>query len=162
MTEDTKNKQADLKKLVLFLYAINALSILTQYSMTVALVGGIGLIVSVIIAYMKRDAVKGTYLESHIRWIIRTFWIGGSVILPVITILAFILMSLFLDYSMVTPEIAQNPEMMMDFMYANNTRITAIILVTLVPASAWWLYRCWAGWLKLKKEQPIENVTSWI
>jgi uncharacterized membrane protein len=28
----------------------------------------------VIINYVKRDDVKGTWLESHFRWQIRTFW----------------------------------------------------------------------------------------
>ena len=29
----------------------------------------------VILAYLKRGDVEGTYLEPHIRWQIRTFWI---------------------------------------------------------------------------------------
>ncbi|MDF1793345.1 MAG: hypothetical protein P1U88_15635 [Thalassobaculaceae bacterium] len=29
----------------------------------------------VILAYLKRGDVEGTYLETHIRWQIRTFWI---------------------------------------------------------------------------------------
>ena len=31
-------------------------------------------IIAVIINYVKRDAVRGTWLESHFRWQIRTFW----------------------------------------------------------------------------------------
>ena len=31
-------------------------------------------IVAVIINYVKRDDVRGTWLESHFRWQIRTFW----------------------------------------------------------------------------------------
>jgi uncharacterized membrane protein len=30
---------------------------------------------AVILAYLKRADVEGTYLEPHIRWQIRTFWI---------------------------------------------------------------------------------------
>lgn len=33
-------------------------------------------IAAVIINYVKRDDVQGTYLESHFRWQIRTFWFG--------------------------------------------------------------------------------------
>ncbi len=29
----------------------------------------------VILAYLKRDDVRDTYLETHVRWQIRTFWI---------------------------------------------------------------------------------------
>ncbi|MCG7897711.1 MAG: hypothetical protein JAY99_06650 [Candidatus Thiodiazotropha lotti] len=34
----------------------------------------ITLLIGVIINYVKRDDVKGTWLESHFRWQIRTFW----------------------------------------------------------------------------------------
>jgi len=37
------------------------------------LVGLVG-IVGLIIAYIKRDEAAGTWLESHLRWLIRTFW----------------------------------------------------------------------------------------
>lgn len=30
---------------------------------------------AVILAYLKRDDVAGTYLETHVSWQIRTFWI---------------------------------------------------------------------------------------
>jgi uncharacterized membrane protein len=31
-------------------------------------------IVGVIIAYIKRDDARGTWVESHMTWLIRTFW----------------------------------------------------------------------------------------
>lgn len=34
------------------------------------------LVVAVIVNYVKRDDVRGTFLESHFRWQIRTFWFG--------------------------------------------------------------------------------------
>jgi uncharacterized membrane protein len=33
-------------------------------------------IVGVVINYVKKDEVAGTWLESHFRWQIRTFWWG--------------------------------------------------------------------------------------
>ena len=35
---------------------------------------GLSAIVAVVINYVKRDEVAGTWLESHFRWQIRTFW----------------------------------------------------------------------------------------
>jgi len=35
---------------------------------------GITFVVAVIINYVKKDDVNGTWLESHFRWQIRTFW----------------------------------------------------------------------------------------
>ena len=37
------------------------------------LMGIIG-IAGVIVAYVKRDDARGTWLASHLRWLIRTFW----------------------------------------------------------------------------------------
>ena len=35
---------------------------------------GITLIAAVMVNYIKKDDVQGTWLESHFRWQIRTFW----------------------------------------------------------------------------------------
>src|SRR5260370_21815380 len=37
---------------------------------------GITWIAAVIVDYVKRDDAAGTWLESHYRWQIRTFWFG--------------------------------------------------------------------------------------
>jgi uncharacterized membrane protein len=38
------------------------------------LTGGLSSIVAVIMAYVKRPDVQGTYLESHCKWLAETFW----------------------------------------------------------------------------------------
>ena len=38
--------------------------------------GGLGTLAAIILNYIKRDEVKGTWLESHFSWQIRTFWWG--------------------------------------------------------------------------------------
>src|SRR2546423_5687865 len=37
---------------------------------------GITWIVAVVVNYIKKEEVAGTWLESHFRWQIRTFWFG--------------------------------------------------------------------------------------
>lgn len=37
---------------------------------------GITAIVAIVMNYIKRDEMSGTFLESHFRWQIRTFWFG--------------------------------------------------------------------------------------
>ena len=37
---------------------------------------GITWIVAIVLDYVKRDDAKGTWLESHFSWQIRTFWWG--------------------------------------------------------------------------------------
>ncbi|WP_333875196.1 DUF4870 family protein [Methylobacter sp.] len=37
---------------------------------------GVTAIVAIVMNYVKQDDVAGTFLESHFRWQIRTFWFG--------------------------------------------------------------------------------------
>ncbi len=39
-------------------------------------ISGITCIIAIVINYVKKDDVAGTWLESHFRWQIRTFWFG--------------------------------------------------------------------------------------
>ncbi|MBI2312803.1 MAG: hypothetical protein HYU77_09910 [Betaproteobacteria bacterium] len=55
-----------LKTLTTVVYGLQALGFLN----------GLTFIVAVVINYVKLDDVRGTWLESHFRWQIRTFWFG--------------------------------------------------------------------------------------
>lgn len=52
------------KTIATLVYALQALSFLL----------GITFVIAVIVSYVKRSDVRGTWLESHFRWQIRTFW----------------------------------------------------------------------------------------
>ena len=54
------------KTLTMVIYGLQALGFLV----------GISWIVAVVMNYVKREEVAGTWLESHFRWQIRTFWFG--------------------------------------------------------------------------------------
>jgi uncharacterized membrane protein len=60
------------------IYGLHSLAILTGVLGTATIVGsflgGIPSIVAVILNYVKRADTRGTFLESHFRWQIRTFW----------------------------------------------------------------------------------------
>jgi uncharacterized membrane protein len=59
-------KMQSLKTLTAVVYALYA----------VTFIAGITCIIAVVINYVKKDDVAGTWLESHFRWQIRTFWFG--------------------------------------------------------------------------------------
>ena len=52
------------KTLTTVIYALYASSLLL----------GVTMLVAIVMNYVKRDDVAGTWLESHFRWQIRTFW----------------------------------------------------------------------------------------
>src|SRR5512144_3239197 len=63
-----------------FIYALHAFSLLTGILGIATVVGafltGWPSLIAVVLNYVKRSDVRGTWLESHFRWQIRTFWFG--------------------------------------------------------------------------------------
>ena len=62
------------------IYALHAFSLLTGILGAASVVGafliGWPSIIAVILNYVKRSDARGTWVESHFRWQIRTFWFG--------------------------------------------------------------------------------------
>jgi uncharacterized membrane protein len=76
-------KEQGLKTIVTVVYGLQAIGLLLPVLLP--------WIVGVVIDYVKRDDAIGTWLESHFRWQIRTFWwsllwavIGGVLLLVLI------------------------------------------------------------------------------
>jgi uncharacterized membrane protein len=77
-----------------------------DYALWVYILQGIGFflgitwIVGVVINYVKRDEVKGTWVASHFDWQIRTFWIGfvAMIIGTLTTVIGIGFVLLFLSW----------------------------------------------------------------
>jgi uncharacterized membrane protein len=98
------------------IYALHAVSVVIGATsaafIVTAFVFGIPSIVAVILNYVKRSEARGTFLESHFRWQIRTFWftllwcvIGGILFATVIGVLVavplFVIVGLWVIYRVV-------------------------------------------------------------
>ena len=112
------------------IYALHALSLITGIIGAATVVGafltGWPSIIAVILNYVKRRDVRGTWLESHFRWQIRTFWFG---LLWVVLCLLFVVATLGIGI------------------------LVAWIPLGLV--GLWFIYRIARGWLALKDRQPM-------
>ena len=77
------------------IYGLHAFSVLIGLTSAVTVVGafvfGFPSIVAVILNYANRPAVRGTMLESHFRWQIRTFWYAALWIVVAVVLLLTIL-----------------------------------------------------------------------
>ena len=76
-------REQGLKTIVTVVYALQALGLLLPVVLP--------WIVGVVIDYVKREDARGTWLESHFRWQIRTFWwsllwavIGGILLIVLV------------------------------------------------------------------------------
>lgn len=107
------------------IYALHALSLLTGILGAATVVGafliGWPSIIAVILNYVKRSEVRGSWLESHFRWQIRTFWFG---LLWVAICILFVVFTLGIGLLLVWFPIA--------------------------IVSLWFIYRIVRGWLALR------------
>jgi uncharacterized membrane protein len=119
-----------LVRLTHVIYGLHAVSLLTGIFGVATVVGafltGWPSLIAVIINYVKRSDVRGTWLDSHFRWQIRTFWFG---LLWVALCMMFVVMTLGVGM--------------------------LIAWVPLTIVGLWFIYRIAKGWLRLKDGQPM-------
>jgi len=114
-------------------YALHALGLAIGAFGAASVVGsflfGWPSILAVIINYVKRGDARGTWLESHFDWQIRTFWfaLGWSLLIGFVgLVLAIVLVGI------------------------------AIWIVGLFALGIWAIYRIARGWLALRDGRPVQ------
>ena len=114
------------------IYGLHALAALIGLTSAATVVGsfifGLPSIIAVIMNYARRSAVRGTFLESHFRWQIRTFWFALllAVIVAMITVPLMLVVVGFLLFPF------------------------GVALIGI-----WLLYRIARGWLALRDRRPM-------
>jgi uncharacterized membrane protein len=78
---DLQGVRPSLVQLTHVIYGLHAFSVLTGIIGAASVIGafliGWPSIIAVILNYVKRGEVAGTWLDSHFRWQIRTFWFAA-------------------------------------------------------------------------------------
>jgi uncharacterized membrane protein len=113
-----------LVRLTHVIYALHAVSLLIGIVTAASIVGAFLFswpsIIAVILNYAKRSEVRGTWLESHFRWQIRTFWFGALWVgLCVLFVIATLGIGIFIAW------------------------------IPLGVVGLWFIYRIASGWLRL-------------
>jgi uncharacterized membrane protein len=90
---------------------------------------GLPSLVALVINYVKRGDVRGTWLESHVNWQIRTFWWVLAWAIAIVLVSAPLV--LLLGLGLVTG------------------------WVGLALLGIWAIYRIGRGWLRLNNRQPM-------
>jgi uncharacterized membrane protein len=112
------------------IYALHAFSLLMGIVGAATVVGafltGWPSIIAVILNYVKRGDVHGTWLESHFRWQIRTFWFG---LLWVSLCVLFVIGTLGIGI--------------------------VIAWLPIAIVSLWFIYRIARGWVALRDRKPM-------
>ena len=112
------------------IYGLHAFSLITGIIGAATVVGafltGWPSIIAVILNYVKRGEARGTWLESHFRWQIRTFWFG---LLWVTICILFVVATLGIGL--------------------------LIAWLPLGVVGLWFIYRVARGWLRLIDRRPM-------
>ena len=130
----TVEADASLVRLTHLVYARHALGLAIGAFGAASVLGsflfGWPSIIAVIINYVKRSEARGTWLESHFDWQIRTFWWGllwALIVAAVSAVLAVVLVGI------------------------------ATWVVGLFLLGVWAIYRVARGWLRLKDRQAMPS-----
>lgn len=113
-------------------YALHALSLgigaFGAATVVGAFIFGWPSIIAVIINYVKRSDARGTWLESHFTWQIRTFWyaVAWSVAVGLLSLLLLIVLVGI-----------------------------AVWIVGMLALGIWAIYRVARGWLALRDGKPL-------
>ena len=114
------------------IYALHAvgvgLGVASSAFIVTSFLFGLPSIVAVILNYVKRSDVRGTFLESHFRWQIRTFWYALLWIV-IAFLLSFPLMLVLVGF--------------------------VTLWIAAVAIGLWVLYRVVRGWMRLGSRQPM-------
>jgi len=109
------------------LHAFSAITGLMSAALVVtAFLTGWPSIIAVILNYLRRGEVRGTWLESHFRWQIRTFWYG---LLWVSLCVLFVIGTLGIGI--------------------------LVAWLPLGIVSIWFIYRVARGWIALNSRRPM-------
>ena len=112
------------------IYGLHSVSllmgILTAATVVFAFLLGWPSIIAVILNYVNRGEARGTWLESHFRWQIRTFWFG---LLWVLLCWLFVLVTFGVGI--------------------------LIAWIPLGIVGLWFIYRIAKGWLRLVDRRPM-------
>jgi uncharacterized membrane protein len=132
MTADARPVDASLVTYTNIIYALHAFAVImglsTAHTVVGSFVGGLPSIVAVIMNYVRRSATRGTYLESHFRWQIRTFWFAllWSIVIVLVSAPFMLILIGF-----------------------------AFAWVGLIALGIWIAYRVVRGWLALREQRPM-------
>ena len=112
------------------IYALHAFSLVTGIIGAATVIGafltGWPSIIAVILNYIKRGQARGTWIESHFRWQIRTFWYG---LLWVVLCALFIVATLGVGL--------------------------LVVWLPLGIVTVWFIYRIVRGWMRLRDGRPM-------
>ena len=121
-----------LVRMMHIIYALHALGlVLGALSGSATVVGGflgVSSIIAMILSYIYRDDARGTWLESHFKWTMRTFWYA-LLWLILIVVVSFPLMLVLVGF--------------------------ATWAVGLFVLGIWAAYRILRGWLRLNARQAM-------
>jgi uncharacterized membrane protein len=156
----------EMQSIAYVIYAVYVLGMLAQFSLFTFLPGCAAIMCAAGYAHIKRVELKDTIFENHYRWLTRTFWIGGAVLMPAATVVLSIYQIYMID---MTPlynamrEGEHDVQKLMELLYENNMRVIFVsFVVTLSLFTIWWLGRCLRGVWYLRKMQAVPDVTRWL
>ncbi len=139
------------------MYALHAfagfLGVTSGATIIGAFVFGIPSILAIFMNYARRDAVRGTWLESHFEWQTRTFWTAAALLIALVVIA--ILLGLFGVVSLLTTPVTGPAGVAGGAAGFGGAWLA--FTVGAVVTGIWILYRVIRGWMALRDGKAMHG-----
>lgn len=141
--------------MVLYVTQLLGLVLSTPLQSGIATLGGVLMMGAIIMVYVRRGAAKGSYLETHYRWMVRTFWICGTVMLMglIFWSMSIVAQTFTVEFMNTLPPRPTNAELQQALMELGLSRSKEFVYYQM-PGGLWWIWRCAKGIYRLTKQQP--------
>lgn len=137
------------------MYALHALAgfigITSSATIAGAFVFGLPSIIAILMNYARRDAVRGSWLDSHFQWQSRTFWTALVVLVGLFAI-ALVLAVIGVLGLLLTPFTGGASAVGAGISFAGAY---LALTVGAIAAGIWILYRVIRGWMALRDGRVI-------
>lgn len=139
------------------MYALHALAgfigITSSATVVGAFIFGIPSILAILMNYARRDAVRGSWLESHFLWQSRTFWTAAVLLVALVAIA--LLLSVFGLLSLISTPITGAAGAV--GAGAGFGGAWLALTVGAIVTGIWILYRVVRGWLALRDGRAMHG-----
>jgi hypothetical protein len=146
------------------LYIVTALSALLQFYEITVIPGMLLMLIAFFMVKAQRVTAMNTIYASHVEWTRRTLSLGTFIIFPLFAVLAIYLVYKMTDITSLKSAFASNEDgdlgamanIIIGYAKQNEAKVNSITTGCITPPILWWVRRCFVGYMRAKRSEPVD------
>lgn len=156
-----EEKHPEQRGFSMFLYVITAFSAIFQYFQATLILGLILFCVAWFMTKAQRVTAASTPYMSHVEWTSRTLFLGMFVFFPIAFAVACYMIWQTIDFETLKASVEADGapgaafSVALSYIKSTEPQVRKIVNITSTPPLLWWLWRCWIGFSRAQKHEPM-------